>query len=409
MRILIATQTYYPGANGQAAFTIRLAEGLAQLGHEVAVIAPSTQRRAIVQAIRGVRVYGVAALHLPRLHPETYLTLNPEPTLTQALTEFAPEVVHLQDHYMLCESVLRAAQRRGLPVLGTNHFLPDNVLPNFFPVITLRRGMRAALTGMLWRWMLRVFNQLDHVTTPTETAAAILRRQALRVPVTAISCGVDTQRFRPMPELDRAATRARYDVQPDAPLFLYIGRLDREKRLDVMLGAFAQMGNPNARLVIGGRGPAEADLRALSVDLRVAERVTFTGYLPVEALPPLLNAADCFVMPSPQELQSIATIEAMATGRPVIAANARALPELVTHSVNGYLFSANCVEDAAHWMRAFASEQNRWAAMGAASLEWARRHTLSRTLHAYEATYHAAVTAYTPVPQRAFGVTGASD
>lgn len=403
MRLLIATQSYHPGTNGQASFTIRLAEGLAQLRHSVAVIMPSTQRHASRETIRGVRVYGLAARHVPQIHPALYVAIAPEAAIGRVLSEFQPELVHLQDHYLLSESVLRAARTRGLPVVGTNHFLPDNLLANFFPAITLRPGLHSVCTRVLWGWLTRVYDQLDAITTPTETAARILRREALQVPITAISCGVDVQRFRPLPDLHRAALRARYGVPVEATTFLYVGRIDREKRLDVMLRAFAAVGDTQAHLVIGGRGPAEAELRGLSGELGVGERVTFAGYVPAEDLPALLNSADCFVMPSPQELQSIATIEAMATGRPVLAAEARALPELVTHGVNGYLFAPNCVADAAAWMRAFATVPQRWAAFGAASLERARRHSLYRTLHAYESLYSAVVAAQQPAHAPSYG------
>jgi glycosyltransferase involved in cell wall biosynthesis len=108
----------------------------------------------------------------------------------------------------------------------------------------------------------------------------------------------------------------------------------------------------------------------------------------------LLNSVDIFAMPSEAELQSIATLEAMACGRPVLAANARALPELVEHGVNGFLFRAGDVEDAAQWMARLADQRERWAVMGAASLAKVRPHSLSNTFRRYRELYRSLLPGY---------------
>ncbi|HEX9012106.1 MAG TPA: glycosyltransferase, partial [Anaerolineaceae bacterium] len=278
--------------------------------------------------------------------------------------------------------------RLGIPTVGTNHFLPENLLPFIPRFLPLKR---AQIIRFLWWTMLSVYNQLDAVTTPTETAAGILRQQPLRVPVSAISCGVDTRRFRPLPELDRAAVRARYGIDPQRPLFLYVGRLEGEKRLDVLVRAFALLGSPDARLAFGGKGTQAGALAGLARHLGIGERVRFTGYIPHEDLPALLNSADVFCMPSPEELQSIATLEALSCGKPVLAANARALPELVTTGVNGALFQPNDAGDAARAMRQLLADPADWARMGQASLSRSAAHSLDNTIRRYEDVYRSLI------------------
>ncbi len=84
---------------------------------------------------------------------------------------------------------------------------------------------------------------------------------------------------------------------------------------------------------------------------------------------------------------SIATLQAMGCSRPVLAANAVALPELVTEGVNGLLFKPGDVADAARCMEWFADHPERWSAMGAASLEKVRAHSLENIVHQYETLY----------------------
>jgi glycosyltransferase involved in cell wall biosynthesis len=397
MRILIASQTYLPGTNGQAVFTIRLAEGLARAGHDVMAIVPSERGPAYLETIHGVQVFGVAALHLAWLHPATYFAPWPNPGVQQALAAFQPDLVHIQDHYPLCQSVLRAATAHGVPVVGTNHFLPENVIANVAPALMAHPRLRALVALGLWRMMLAVFNQLDAVTTPTETAAQILRRQAITRPVTAISCGVDTHIFHPRPELDRATIRRSWGLAADRPLFLYVGRVDHEKQIELVLRALSQLPHAGLQFGVVGRGSAMAELQALALQLGLDDRVAFLGYVPGPDLPVLLHSADVFVMPSPQELQSIATIEAMATGRPILAANARALPELVVSGINGYLFEPGQADSLAQGLARLLKDRSRWAALGQASLERAQKHSLTKTIYTYETLYRSVVAAYHPL------------
>jgi glycosyltransferase involved in cell wall biosynthesis len=111
--------------------------------------------------------------------------------------------------------------------------------------------------------------------------------------------------------------------------------------------------------------------------------VHFTGFVPDADLPLLLNSADAFVMPSHAELQSIVTLEAMASGLPVLAANACALPELVTPDVNGYLFAPQDVADTARCITTLLQAQPRWASLGAASLVKVEAHTRQKTIQHY--------------------------
>jgi len=382
MRIVIASQTYTYG-NGQASFTIRLAENLAQRGHQVMVLTPSETMKSYGIDLNGVRVEKIPALHLSILHPAIYFTPFPTPRVKQLLREFQPDVVHIQDHYFLCSAVAREARRNNIPTIGTNHFLPENLLP------FLRRfpKLQQLAAFLLWKMMLFVFNRLDTVTTPSNTAAKILHGQKIRVPVRAISNGVDTARFHPDPEIDRAGIRRKYNLNSETPLFLYMGRLDGEKRIDVLIEAIAQLPDADFQLAIGGYGSHESFLRKLAQTLGLEKRVNFIGYVTPEDLPSLYNSADVFVMPSPEELQSIATLEAMACGKPILASDSRALPELVNPGENGYLFQPNNPSDAARMMNQLLNKCSLWNSMGRASFESIQSHSLQNTLMRYEDQY----------------------
>jgi len=280
--------------------------------------------------------------------------------------------------------VLRAGRLYKIPLVGTNHFLPENLTYN----LRIPTWLRPPVHRLLWQNMLEVFNTLHAVTTPTETAVCILRQQQIQAPIQAISCGVDQTRFKPRPEINRPEMRLRYGLDPAKTLFIYVGRVDREKGLDVLMQAFKTLQRDDIQLAIVGQSSSYLNaLSSLRQHLSLQHQVIFTGFVSSEDLPPLLNSADIFVMPSGAELQSIATLEAMSSGLPVLAADARALPELVEHNVNGYLFAVDNVTDAARGIAALADNQDQWARMGAASLVTVRAHSLPNTIQRYTSLY----------------------
>jgi 1,2-diacylglycerol 3-alpha-glucosyltransferase len=382
LRILIAGQTYKPHANGQAVFTTQLAEGLASAGHKVVMVTPSDQLRGSQEDRNGVRIEYLNALPVDARIQEARYAFVPGPRVGAIMDAFQPDVVHIQDHYPLCRTVYRLARRRHLPVVGTNHFMPANVIGFVLPF----QAGRDILTRLLWWTMLSVYRRLDAVTAPSRTAVGILKDQKLDVPMYPISCGVSRERFEPGQDYDRNAVRRKYGIREDSDVFIYVGRLDEEKHIDVAIRALSRLG-PSSKLVIVGKGHLESGLRTLAATLGIEDRVVFTGYVPNAALPGLLNAADVFVMPSEAELQSIATLEAMACGLPVLAADSQALPELVDPGLNGYLFRAGDPTNCADQMARLLDERSSWESMGKASLEHVAPHQIESTIQRYVRIY----------------------
>jgi len=383
MRILIAGATYYPAFNGQARFTVNLAEGLARSGHDVAVITQSEIVRPYQRTHNGVKVFGLQAVSLNRWYPGATISLFPGRAVRQIFAAFRPDVVHIQDHYPISQPAQRCAVQYGLKVMGTNHFMPENLAPYLQSIAWFKPGYRWAL----WHWMLGLFNQLDLVTAPSRTAAEILRRQGLITPVIPVSCGVDTDVYRPMPEVDREGVRRSFGIDPEKTVFLFVGRVDGEKRLEVLLRALSLWPEAPVQLVIAGKGAALPGLQNLACELNLGERVRFTGFIPEKDKPALLNSVDVFAMPSEAELLSIASLEAMACGRPLLAARSQALPELVDPGVNGLLFRPGDPQDAVRCMQRMVHERERWSAVQAASLEKVQSHALEYVIERYEGLY----------------------
>ena len=389
MNVLIANDTYPPDVNGAAYFTKRLAEGLAQRDHEVHVLCASTTFHSEVVTRGGVVEHRLRSVPVP-FHQD--FRFSPPPLLyRRVLAEvkrIGPDVVHAQGHFFIGRAVIRAAKELGIPVVATNHFMPDNL--TFY--LGLPAGMEKRVTDLAWRDFAGVFNRADIVTAPTPFAANLAEEKGVRGPVLPVSCGMDLSRFSP--ENDGDAFRQRYAI-PERLTFTYVGRLDAEKRVDELIRALPLVRESvDAQLVVVGNGHEKAGLMQLAEERGVGEYVIFAGFVPDEELPGAYAATDVFCNAGVAELQSIVTLEAMATGKPVIGANARALPHLVHDGENGHLFEPGDVDALASRLTELLSDGCKRAKMGEESLKIVGRHDIEKTLLTFEELYEMVLSSY---------------
>ncbi|GGM71439.1 hypothetical protein GCM10010106_17130 [Thermopolyspora flexuosa] len=381
-RIVIGADTYPPDVNGAANFAHRLAAGLAARGHEVHVIRPAVRPGAPAQAVPdGLTVHDLASYPTP-FHP-TFRFCVPWRIRGEAarlLDRIAPDVIHVQSHFGVGRTLIRLAQRRGIPVLATNHFMPENLL-GYTP---LRGRAAATVSRLAWRDCVRVLGRARVVTAPTPRAVRLLREQGLGGPVLPVSCGLDLRHFGQTPaRADGAGPRT----------VLFVGRLDAEKNVDVLLRALPSVAACTpVRAEIVGDGSRRRELERLADELGVADRVVFRGFVSEAELLDAYARCDVFCMPSIAELQSLATMEAMAAGKPVVAANAMALPHLVRPGRNGLLFPPGDVAALADALALILGDAGTAERMGEAGREIIARHDIEATLDAFEALYRGSTT-----------------
>ena len=378
LRILIGADTFLPEINGAAIFAARLAAGLVQRGHDVHVVAPAASRKhgTWTETIEGEEMT-VHRLYSWRWYPHPWLRFalpwRIEQNSARILDEVKPDVVHFQSHIVTGRGLSNQAQKRGIRIIGTNHFMPENMLDHtLFP-----QFIRPWATGLAWKAAARSFGRAEAVTTPTRKAAEFLENATHLKGVIAISCGIEMSNYIPS-----------FEPRTDN-LILFVGRITGEKQLDKLVRAFARLDKSlDARLELVGGGDQEQQLRNLANQLGVGDRVTITGYVEVEYLRQALTRATVFAMPSIAELQSIATMEAMASGLPIVAANAMALPHLVHDGDNGFLFEPGNVEDLAERLtEVLTLPEEELQKLKRSSMKIVEAHDIQRTLDTFEDLY----------------------
>jgi glycosyltransferase involved in cell wall biosynthesis len=228
-----------------------------------------------------------------------------------------------------------------------------------------------------------VYRQADFVTAPTPRAVELLEANGLPGGAQAISCGIDIGHYASGDGGSGTGTSV-----------LFVGRLDKEKNIDDLIRAVAIL--PDVRAEIVGDGACREKLVALAASLGVLERVRFHGFVSDDELVRAYQHSDVFCMPGTAELQSLATMEAMAAGRPVVAADAMALPHLVRPGVNGFLYPPGDVDQLARCLTELARDTTNREAMGHASRKIIAGHEIERTLDIFDGLYRKAIGACSP-------------
>src|SRR6476661_7329511 len=364
LTILIAADTYPPHVNGAAQFGYRLAKGMTGRGHNVHVLACRPDKGKSFTEFRKE-----ATVHRLRSHGvfthEYFRICFPweiKKEISLLFDKVQPDVVHIQSHYMIGEHVLYEAEKRGIRIVATNHFMPENLNP-FLP---FPRWFKDIVGRVSWRDM----GQADVVTTPTPLAAKAMHEHAFLRKVLPLSNGIDAAAYELQPG-EEAVPHA-------SPTVLFVGRLAEEKHIDVLIDAVAK--TPPAldvHLEIVGGGEVRPALEAQVQRLGLQNRVKFLGLASDEDLRRAYLRADLFCMPGTAELQSLVTLEAMSASTPVVLADAMALPHLVRDGENGFLFTPNDSDDLAAKIESVLSlPADEQAAMGKASRSMVESHSL---------------------------------
>lgn len=342
MKILLVTESYWPNADGGALFERRLAHGLAAGGHKLSIWAPGVSAWRRYPQDDGQTVIYREKSVVFWANPKYRVSYWPFLFGPRLIWRLRPNVIHIHNTGWMGLTALLWAKIYRIPVVATNHFMPENALLNLRGV----KWLYKPLEKLIWAFLVWFHNRCNFVTSPTPTAVDLLLKHGLKAQVQAITNGIDTNVFKS--GLNTTAVIDKYKLPKTTPILLYLGRVDGEKRLDITIKALPViLAKTPVHLVIAGFGVAMEQMKALARQLKVESSITFTGFIDESDKPLLYNAASAFVISSPAELQSIVTLEAMSSGLPILSVDVAALKELCHDGQNGYLFGENNYQELA--------------------------------------------------------------
>ncbi len=231
------------------------------------------------------------------------------------------EVLHCHGYK---ENAFGLLTRSGIPMIATNHLWKDS---------TLKAKCYCLLDALLIRFFDRIVGVSDEIVQGMKNVGI---KNAFK-----IANGIDCNRFNFCSKDDDFSRK--YNVQPNDFVLGMISSLSYEKNHQAALKALEKMSNQNLKLLIVGSGPLEDELRKLAENMGLTERVIFTGA--VSEVTKILSIVDVFLLPSLSEGLPMALLEAMASGKAVVASNVGDVGNVVEDYVNGLLVNSNSVEE----------------------------------------------------------------
>lgn len=359
LRIAVVTETYPPEVNGVAMSAGRFVEGLLRIGHCIQLVRPRQGTDDAPAAEANLHAMLVRGVPIPR-YQHLKMGLPARKALLAQWRLQRPDVVLIVTEGPLGWSALSAARALRLPVVTEYHTNFD-AYSAYYGLGWLKRSVTAYLR--------RFHNRGDLTLVPTRAMQLLLLRAGYRT-VEVVARGVDATLFDP--NRRSAVLRESWGAGDEDLVVTHVGRLAPEKNLGLLMQAFAAIREerPEARLVLVGDGPARRTL-----ETQQPRNVVFAGLRSGEDLARHYGSSDLFLFPSTTETFGNVTVEALASGLPVVAFDYAAAAELVRHDENGLLAP---FDDAQSFIRqcVFAANRMNLARLRAAAsrsvghLEW---------------------------------------
>ena len=373
MRIALFTEVFLPKVDGVVTRIVRTLDQLTELGHTALVFAPGDPPGHYGPH----RVVRVRSVSFRPWYPEIKVGL-PTPRIAREMQAFQPDVVHAVNPVWLAAYGVLSARRRNLPLLASFH----TDVPSYTTAIgnglqVLRAPVQGWTTGM---------HNLAEVNLCTSQQMVERAREVGIHEVDLWPKAVDTATYHPGARTE-AMRRRLTDGHPEAPLILYVGRLSKEKDLDQLLEPIRRLSGYGARLAFVGSGPGREELERLFA----GTPTVFTGYLAGADLAAAYASADVFAFPSTTETLGLVAMESMASGVPVVGADAGGIPFAVDHGRTGYLVAPGDADQLTARLEELLTDADLRARMGEQARADAERHSWLAATEALVDYYELAV------------------
>ncbi len=334
LNIAFYSDSYLPAVDGVVTSMLEFKRGLERKGHRVYIFASAQMKDKKKYEAKDVFLHTGLKF---KPYPQYSVALFPYySSMPMQLKKLDIDIVHAQTPFMMGFTGLLAAKLGNYPLAGTFHtMINSSSLSVYYPK---NRSLRNFYSTYLWKYAKFFYKSCDVTIAPSNAVASILRRHQINE-IAVVPNSVDTKKFNP--NVGGSRIRKRLGIREREQVVLYVGRISKEKRVDVMLKAAKLLlkRRSNLKFVIAGAGPQLDAIKRLASRLGIGDKVVFLGFVDHSNLPRVYAASDLLCLPSHKfETQGIVAIEAMASGKPVVGSDDLALKDLIKSGKNGEKF-----------------------------------------------------------------------
>ena len=361
MNIGIFSDTYFPQLNGVATSIRTLATALTERGHNVYIFTPSDPRCG--KDYDDLNVYRVPSVpvRFVRDYRAGYVF---SPHLMKKIVDLHLDIVHTQTEFCLGVLGRITSATQGIPLVHTYHTMYEDYVHYIGGGHLISKGMAREFSSVYC-------NAAMDVIAPTRKTEQLLKSYGVTKPISIIPTGIDTSNFRKdkFSPAEILELRKSLGLEADTPVIISIGRIAKEKSIDVVISALPKLVEklPDLKMVIVGEGNEIENLGAFADSLGVGDHVLFTGGKPWTEIGKYYQLGNVFCSASVSETQGLTFAEAMAAGVPVVAKKDECIENIIDNGVTGMLFEAD--EDLPDLLYRVLTDQALAARLSAASLQ----------------------------------------
>ncbi|SHH65093.1 glycosyltransferase [Clostridium grantii] len=329
MKILLATDAFYPMINGVVTSTVILYEEMKKLGHEVRILTLSDKREEKFED----DVYYLKSIKV-NIYPDARINYLSSSNIVHQIEDWGPEIIHTQTEFSVMIVARKISNRLNIPLIHTYHTMYEDYT-NF--LIRSKRINKKVVSGVIKQ----LLGNFSGVIAPTEKTTQTLLRYKVTTPIYTIPTGLCLSKFtRSIDDTEFESLKNNYDLI-DKKTLVYLGRISKEKNIDEIINFIALNKDyfMDKRFLIAGGGPYLDTLQKLVKKSNLDNIVKFTGLIEPDEVYKYYKLGNVFVTASTTETQGLTYIEAMATGIPVVCRKDDCVEELVKNNVNGFKYT----------------------------------------------------------------------
>lgn len=321
-KLLLVADTYYPKVDG----TLRFMEEFikrSENSFEVSLLVPLFKKNkhpyknlptTFLEPSRIFTISGYPSLRL------SFKNLN---RLQNAVKE--TELVFVQGPALISYLSIYYGSKYKKKTIFYTHTIAWELFEKFFPP-----PINKIFFNLIKKFSILAYNRCDEILLPYHDLKTQMAKAGVKAKMSVAKLGVDIDIFSP--SKDKANSKKKVGLSPDKKIIGYVGRISKEKNTQVLLNAFCRLANQDQlQLLMVGDGPTNQTKK-----FKALKNCTFTGF--VSNVQDYLQAMDIFVMPSLTETTSLATLEAMACGIPVVASKVGFIKHYLIKDHNGIFF-----------------------------------------------------------------------
>lgn len=336
MRIGIFTDSYPPYINGVSTSVVMLEQALRKRGHQVFIVTVNAENMSYkyennerVIRLPGIPI-GIYDYRLTGIYPLRAIN---------KIKEWNLDIIHSQTEFGVGTFARIIAKQLGIPVVHTYHTMYED----YTHYIT--KGYFDGSSKKIVEYLTKFYcdKTVTELIVPTQKAYDLFKEKyKVDRNVHIVPTGIDTDRFyrEKQNPAELQLLKKKLGIQPKDFVTLFVGRLAKEKSVDVLIEGQAAVVKkyPHSKLLIVGDGPDVDHYKQMAKNLQISDSVIFTGKVPWEEVPKYYNASSLFATASRTETQGLTVIEAMAASLPILAADDESFKVVVVDGLNGKLF-----------------------------------------------------------------------